>query len=287
MTDYAAVKAAIIYPQLNDNQTFINALAALERMREDGERLDWLRVHSLRTKPITRKLVDGWMKGGGAPRPQTKSQSLADHTEGRSDAPAGTGPRESHKINCDYREGGAKCTCSRGQAAAGASADPYEVVCTRCGGEWWSNQPEIHKTECPTGKGKAAQPPECAPMQDPELRHVIQVASNGALSWGTPAPTQPPECPARKALREAPPVVHQGTEAYALSVEANWREAERQCGLLRAENERLKVERDEWKTQALYRMDYDVVKNLRTERDDALRARDLAREASNREVADV
>jgi hypothetical protein len=50
-----------------------------------------------------------------------------------------------------------------------------------------------------------------------------------------PRPGDIPPCPCQ-------PVVHEGTEAYALSMTANWRESERQCGILRAKNEQLTVQ---------------------------------------------
>ena len=48
-----------------DGQSAREARAALEEMRRDGERLDWLLEHQPWLSEVTREKLDVWMKLGG------------------------------------------------------------------------------------------------------------------------------------------------------------------------------------------------------------------------------
>lgn len=115
----------------------------------------------------------------------------------------------------------------------------------------------------------------CAPCPNSDLLKKVQQVSN-----------QAEDCEELRAENERLKTNLYDTEGQVRAAYADLREAIRARDELRAENERLKAEFD---VEPKYRMHSDAawmrrVDKLTSERDDALRARDLAREASNRDL---
>ena len=67
MSNYDAVLGDLMAARAN-GQSVDGGLAALEEMRRDGERLDWLLEHQPWLSELTREKLDVWMKleGGDA-----------------------------------------------------------------------------------------------------------------------------------------------------------------------------------------------------------------------------
>ena len=64
MSNYDAVLGDLMTARAN-GQSVDGGLAALEEMRRDGERLDWLLEHQPWLSEVTREKLDVWMKLGG------------------------------------------------------------------------------------------------------------------------------------------------------------------------------------------------------------------------------
>jgi hypothetical protein len=269
------------------------ALTALEEMRRDSGRLADVRralieiteystgwTHGqfvncegmclLRIDDLARSVLNS-MKGGDAPRPQYDSESKTTiPTEGRSDAP------EDRFAAAGVSAYTIRETKAQEQSTAGASAQ---------------------RASCIPAKGVKIQGPWIPFYQE----------------------AQPPECAARKALSyQMQNWDSENRPSDARSYVAEVQSLESHCDELRAENERLTVQlagcsvaaeggtkdpatRDQWGWSPAYqevldlRIKYDAstqeVTTLRAklhdayrELYDALRARDLAREASNRDL---